>query len=60
MFFALSAPLCFVLGSFVGQVWSTATNWVNHLDRQAWLFVLCTVLVIGAYFLRGFGSRSNY
>ena len=46
--------------NFVGRAWSEAQSWVNGLDRQAWLLILCVVVVIGALCLRGFGSRSNY
>jgi hypothetical protein len=58
---ALAAPLYLVFGSnFVGQAWTAAMNWIYRFDRQAWLIVLCGVLAVGAFFLRGFGSRSNY
>jgi len=35
-------------------------TWINHIDRTQWFFILLAVLISGAYFLRGFGSRSNY
>ena len=60
-FLALGAPLCFVLADgYVSEAWRGAVNFVYHLDRQEWLLVLCGVVIIGAFCLRGFGSRSNY
>jgi hypothetical protein len=58
---ALATPIGALLASnFVSQAWNGAMQWINHLDRNAWLLVLCGVLAIGAFCLRGFGSRSNY
>jgi len=60
-FLALGAPLCFVLADgYVSQAWNGALHFIYGLDRQAWLLVLCGVVIIGAFCLRGFGSRSNY
>jgi len=33
---------------------------VSHFGPQEWLFTLLGVVVIGAFFMRGFGSRKNY
>ena len=30
--------------------------WVNHLDRQGWFLVFCAALVVGAFWMRSFGS----
>ncbi len=46
--------------SFVSEICNTALNWVNHFDRNAWIVVLFSVLLIGSICLRGYGSRSNY
>jgi hypothetical protein len=60
-FLALGAPLGFVLADgYISQAWNEAVHFVYGLDRQAWLVVLCGVVIIGAFCLRGFGSRSNY
>jgi hypothetical protein len=60
-FLALGAPLGFVLADgYVSQAWNGALHFIYGLDRQAWLLVLCGVVIIGAFCLRGFGSRSNY
>jgi hypothetical protein len=33
---------------------------VNHFGAQEWFWILAGVLVVGAFFLRGFGSRKQY
>jgi hypothetical protein len=35
-------------------------NACGSLDRQEWIFVMATSVIIGYFFLRGFGSRANY
>lgn len=42
-------------------------NWYNacmrsidRFDLQDWLFIFLLVVLIGAFCMRGFGSRSNY
>jgi hypothetical protein len=58
---ALAMPAGALLASdFISRAWNDALQWIDHLDRNAWLLVLCGVLAIGAFCLRGFGSRSNY
>lgn len=32
----------------------------THLNRQQWFLVLIGVVVLGMFFLKGFGSRKNY
>lgn len=54
------APGMLLATNFVSEAWKATMNWINHLDRNAWLIVLCCALVIGTLCLRGFGSRSNY
>ena len=49
-----------LFGGYVSEAWNGALGWVNHLDRNAWLIVLCCAVVIGTMCLRGFGSRSDY
>ena len=49
-----------VATSFVSEIWNGAMQFVNHLDRNGWIIVLFSVLLIGSMCLRGYGSRSNY
>jgi hypothetical protein len=35
-------------------------HWLNSRNPQEWFLLLIAVLVLGAFFLRGFGSRSKY
>ncbi len=37
-----------------------AMNEIEHLDPQGWLLVFLVAVAIGAFCMRGFGSRSNY
>jgi len=32
----------------------------SHLSREQWIGVSVGVLIVGAFFLRGFGLRSGY
>jgi hypothetical protein len=32
----------------------------GNLEPQHWLLILVVIIIIGAYFLRGFGSRAKY
>ncbi len=36
---------------------SDASRMVGHLGREQWIAVFVVALVIGAFMLRGFGSR---
>ncbi len=42
------------------QVYNMMLQFVDGLGRQEWFYVLIGVVVIGAFCMRGFGSRSNY
>ncbi len=58
---ATNIDSCVVLfGNMVTEAWSEGLYWVNHLDRQGWFLVFCAALVVGAFWMRGFGSRSKY
>jgi hypothetical protein len=46
--------------SFDSEIWNGAMQFVNHLDRNGWIVVLFSVLLVGSICLRGFGSRSDY
>jgi hypothetical protein len=55
-FETLPAPLA----NIVETAWKDGLRWVSHLDRNGWFVVFCVALVTGAFWLRGFGSRSKY
>jgi hypothetical protein len=58
---ALAMPGAGLLAtSFVSEIWNGAMQFINHLDRNGWIIVLFSVLLIGSMCLRGYGSRSNY
>ena len=44
----------------MGHAYVTFMRFVNQIDPQQWMLILCTVLILGVFFLRGFGSRSSY
>ena len=33
---------------------------IQNLDREDWFLVLCCVVVVGFFCMRGFGSRAGY
>jgi hypothetical protein len=55
-----AAPAMLFAIAIVLRAFDGAMHWFNSLDRQGWFFLLCGALVMGAFFLRGFGSRKNY
>lgn len=42
------------------QMASPLLHHVNRLNRQEWIMLFVVALVLGAYCMRGFGSRANY
>ena len=50
----------FFATSFVSEIWNGVMQFVNHLDRNGWIVVLFSVVLVGSICLRGYGSRSNY
>ena len=44
----------------ISQVINAAFRWAESLNMQQWMLVLLAVLAMGVFFLKGFGSRSNY
>ena len=48
------------MSSTWNQVSNTAVRWAESLSMSQWLLVLLAVVAVGAFCLRGFGSRSNY
>jgi hypothetical protein len=58
---SVGAPLGFLLAdNYVAEAWNEGLHFIYGMDRQAWFVVLCGVVIIGTFCLRGFGSRSNY
>ena len=58
---SVGAPLGFILAdNYVSRAWNEGLHFIYEMDRQEWFVVLCGVVIIGAFCLRGFGSRSNY
>ncbi|MFV1968174.1 MAG: hypothetical protein ACC628_22355 [Pirellulaceae bacterium] len=37
-----------------------AQNHLTHMDRQQWVVVFVIASIIGAFCMRGFGSRTGY
>lgn len=46
--------------STMAHLLKTVVRWMMTLNMQDWFLVLVGTVVIGAYFLRGHGSRSEY
>jgi len=44
----------------VDDVYRTVMGWAGGLDRTEWFMLLAAAVVVGAFALRGFGSRSSY
>jgi hypothetical protein len=44
----------------MSQLLQQATRVFDHAGRQEWFVVLLAVAIAGLFFLRGFGSRSQY
>jgi hypothetical protein len=44
----------------MSDLYRTAMRKLSDLGPQEWFLLLLCVLVVGAFFLRGFGSRSRY
>ena len=44
----------------IWDVYRSSMRFVNTLDKQEWLLILCGVVVIGIFCMRGFGSRASY
>jgi len=44
----------------MGHYYRVVMRYVEHLDTQEWLLVLLVAAGIGAFCMRGFGSRSKY
>ncbi len=34
-------------------------RYADHLGPRGWFWVMAVLIIIGAFFLRGYGSRSN-
>lgn len=44
----------------LGQVSDGIERAINNMDSQQWIVISVIAILLGAVFLRGFGSRSNY
>jgi hypothetical protein len=53
-------PPALLARNFIFDAYGGAVHWIYNLDEQGWMLVLCGALVVGFYFLRGFGSRTNF
>jgi hypothetical protein len=42
------------------QLYHQVLRGAGNLGPQHWVLILVAIIVIGAYFLRGFGSRAKY
>ncbi len=42
------------------QFLNELVRYVERMDVQQWVFLLVVVVLLGAFCLRGFGSRSQY
>jgi hypothetical protein len=38
----------------------TVVRWMMTLNMQDWFLMFVGVVVVGSYFLRGYGSRNEY
>jgi hypothetical protein len=45
---------------YLWNIGGYALNYTGRLERQQWIVVFTICLVVGFFFTRGFGSRSNY
>ncbi|MEO8497933.1 MAG: hypothetical protein ABI614_22940 [Planctomycetota bacterium] len=43
--------------SFVERLANDVFRMTGHLDREHWIVVFAAALIVGAFLLRGFGSR---
>ncbi|MCE9553614.1 MAG: hypothetical protein K8T91_09620 [Planctomycetes bacterium] len=48
------------MSSTWNHVSNAALRWAESLNMSQWLLVLLVVVAVGAFCLKGFGSRSNY
>ena len=39
---------------------SSTFKWSGNLSESQWFLVLVAVVIVGLFFLRGYGSRANY
>lgn len=46
--------------SDMGDLWTNFVRWFMTLNMQEWFLVLVGIVVLGAFWLRGHGSRSEY
>lgn len=44
----------------MSELWTNVVRWFMSLNMQEWFLVFVSIVVIGAMWLRGYGSRSEY
>jgi hypothetical protein len=46
--------------SYLSYLWSRTLSHADRLSPHHWFWILVTILVVGAFLLRGLGSRKHY
>jgi hypothetical protein len=46
--------------SYLTYFWSRTLSYADRLSPHHWFWILVAILIVGAFFLRGFGSRKHY
>ena len=44
----------------MNQYFHKVMRFLEHIDPQEWLLVICGVVIVGLVCMRGFGSRRYY
>jgi hypothetical protein len=44
----------------VHRLYDQALRYASHLEPQHWVIIFVVLIGVGAFFLRGFGSRAKY
>jgi hypothetical protein len=42
------------------QVYHRVLHYAGSLEPQHWVIILVVIIVVGVFFLRGFGSRAKF
>lgn len=45
---------------FVQRLFRQILRDASDLEPQHWVLILVAIIIVGAFFLRGFGSRAKY
>jgi hypothetical protein len=49
-----------VVMSYLTYLWSRTLSYADRLSPHHWFWILVVILIVGAFLLRGFGSRKHY